>query len=863
MKTCRSLFVIATFFAFALQGQTSIHAPEEFPISALKTPADSADVAEEFLSDASTPKDSVSDSVDFRERPMEPMSPLGLTIGKSGEDVYIASDAVGIGTNSPGALLDLYSGTLTSGVIALFHANDKSVSVDVTSNNSALNITSNKVYDGITINNTAGVGDPHIRFQLSGSDVFTMGVDDSDADKFKVAYTTSQVGTNDYLIIQTDGNVGIGTATPSAKLEVRSSAIGTAIEGAATSETGFNIGVYGESSSSDGSAAWFKNWGSGYGLIVETGNVGIGTTTPSAKLEVAGQVKITGGTPGAGKVLTSDADGLATWETVTGSGLDISSITQGHHFYKGAGASDIEQSMIYEEGNQIAFGAVGDSLPTGEVKFNFISEYTNNLAPLHLLSYYDGSSSPTGQILSKVARGTTASPSALMADDILTGFAARGHDGTDWTGAKILMLGRAEENWEAGKNGTYWAFQTTKSGTDAQSEKMRITGVGNVGIGTTTPEANLHVINHSEVQVTEILESYSTVAANLKLRRAGGTFEVPEALDSGTVISNIGTGGWNGESFPNSANIRVLADEDLTPTAYGTRMDFRVIGRGTNSLIYPLTLTSDANVGIFNQEPDKILDIYSNDTRDYIRLSVGGDATSGIDAAGILLLERSDNAMGYIGLRNNHDLSRHEMVFSVRTGADPGPYSWDQFMMYVVDDDYLLLNSDGGNVGIGTTSPSSELEVVGDVELSGYIDAPATWGENARTQGILVIPEGTTTADDGAGNLTIPSLVVMNPAAGSWMRVTGGTYTLGSWGYLYVDIPPTGTRGTTVTPTVGSWSDEDRPYDSRDRLVLAQRVGTGAIYTRLSQPANGGGDDYGNEKSISTSYKLYKPYHGW
>jgi hypothetical protein len=32
-------------------------------------------------------------------------------------------------------------------------------------------------------------------------------------------------------------------------------------------------------------------------------------------LEVAGQIKITGGSPGAGKVLTSDATGLATWQT--------------------------------------------------------------------------------------------------------------------------------------------------------------------------------------------------------------------------------------------------------------------------------------------------------------------------------------------------------------------------------------------------------------------------------------------------------------------------------------------------------------------------------------------------------------------
>jgi len=42
--------------------------------------------------------------------------------------------------------------------------------------------------------------------------------------------------------------------------------------------------------------------------------VGIGTATPGAKLEVNGQVKITGGSPGDGKVLTSDADGLATWK---------------------------------------------------------------------------------------------------------------------------------------------------------------------------------------------------------------------------------------------------------------------------------------------------------------------------------------------------------------------------------------------------------------------------------------------------------------------------------------------------------------------------------------------------------------------
>ncbi|MDD5144634.1 MAG: hypothetical protein PHW72_00655 [Candidatus Pacebacteria bacterium] len=49
-------------------------------------------------------------------------------------------------------------------------------------------------------------------------------------------------------------------------------------------------------------------------LIIGEGNVGIGTIDPGAKLEVGGQVKITGGDPGQGKVLTSDTSGLGSWQ---------------------------------------------------------------------------------------------------------------------------------------------------------------------------------------------------------------------------------------------------------------------------------------------------------------------------------------------------------------------------------------------------------------------------------------------------------------------------------------------------------------------------------------------------------------------
>ena len=44
-------------------------------------------------------------------------------------------------------------------------------------------------------------------------------------------------------------------------------------------------------------------------------NVGIGTTTPAAKLDVNGTIRITDGTEGANKILTSNAAGMATWAT--------------------------------------------------------------------------------------------------------------------------------------------------------------------------------------------------------------------------------------------------------------------------------------------------------------------------------------------------------------------------------------------------------------------------------------------------------------------------------------------------------------------------------------------------------------------
>ena len=85
--------------------------------------------------------------------------------------------------------------------------------------------------------------------------------------------------------------------------------MGIGVYGVNKTSTGTTYGVFGDVYSPSGYAGYFQG-----GNVFIQGNTGIGIQSPTAKLEVNGQVKITGGAPGAGKVLTSDASGLASWQ---------------------------------------------------------------------------------------------------------------------------------------------------------------------------------------------------------------------------------------------------------------------------------------------------------------------------------------------------------------------------------------------------------------------------------------------------------------------------------------------------------------------------------------------------------------------
>jgi hypothetical protein len=145
-------------------------------------------------------------------------------------------------------------------------------------------------------------------------------VTDGDS-QFHLNYNNGTTGKNIFSVygnsnISFDGKVGIGTTVPGTLLQVHS-----------------NITYANNVTPIIKISDNFKTWNIGLGdpgdrfsisseenidrltILKSNGFVGLGTTAPSAKLEVAGQVKITGGNPGSGKILTSDGTGLASWAT--------------------------------------------------------------------------------------------------------------------------------------------------------------------------------------------------------------------------------------------------------------------------------------------------------------------------------------------------------------------------------------------------------------------------------------------------------------------------------------------------------------------------------------------------------------------
>lgn len=180
------------------------------------------------------------------------------------------------------------------------------VGIGDTSPDNRLDVHSATTESAIAITSLGTNTDALIKFEVTTDNVanFSIGVDDSDGDKFKIS--TTALGTDDRVVIDSAGLVGIGTSTPAKRLHIEGTSGGSAEVLISTdtdadgerSTLAFSIpageprsGMFGTSRISNTmDLALFARGPAGefdaITILGGTGFVGIGNTTPDNKLDV-------------------------------------------------------------------------------------------------------------------------------------------------------------------------------------------------------------------------------------------------------------------------------------------------------------------------------------------------------------------------------------------------------------------------------------------------------------------------------------------------------------------------------------------------------------------------------------------------
>ncbi|MDW8225658.1 MAG: hypothetical protein RMK93_06525, partial [Bacteroidota bacterium] len=138
------------------------------------------------------------------------------------------------------------------------------------------------------------------------------------------------------------------------------------------------------------------------------------------------------------------------------------------------------------------------------------------------------------------------------------------------------------------------------------TERLRVTEAGWVGIGTTSPTGVVEVIETSGGFPRGIIHkqvSSDVVGAHLALFKARGTLSSPAAMQANDVGGVLSFGGYNGSDYVVRAAVRGVAAENWSGTAQGMYLSFWTTPIGGTTEVERMRITAAGDVGIGTSTP--------------------------------------------------------------------------------------------------------------------------------------------------------------------------------------------------------------------------------------------------------------------